>query len=56
MKVVFFVSRNKDNRDVPNFKERKETFFQKAQKTQSAALSTLWKMASLVNIRVIMLA
>lgn len=30
MKVVFFVSRNKDNRDVPNFKERKETFFQKS--------------------------
>lgn len=29
MKVVFFVSRNKDNRDVPNFKERKETFFDK---------------------------
>lgn len=30
MKVVFFVSRNKDNRDVPNFKERKETFFEKS--------------------------
>lgn len=30
MKVVFFVSRNKDNRDVPNFKERKETFFDKS--------------------------
>lgn len=29
MKVVFFVSRKKDNRDVPNFKERKETFFLK---------------------------
>lgn len=30
MKVVFFVSRNKDNSDVPNFKERKETFFAKS--------------------------
>lgn len=26
MFVVFFVSRNKDNKDIPNFKERKVSF------------------------------
>lgn len=26
MYVVFFVSRNKDNKDIPNFKERKVSF------------------------------
>lgn len=29
-KVVFFVSRNKDNKDIPDFKERKMVMFESA--------------------------